>query len=138
MDVHGYMFAPRYHPALRQQTSSAAYKDWAGHEYLPCFDPDCRQKGGARMYHGTEGIHQLAMGAAAIMGFLILVAVAFCILWVYVVVDIMRSEFTVPTNKIVWLLLVLFVGPLGITLYYFIGRDQRANKTDPGTDLPHR
>jgi len=90
------------------------------------------------MSHGTEGIHQLAMGAAAIMGFFFLVAVAFFILWVYVVVDIMRSEFTVPTNKIVWLLLVLFVAPLGITLYYFIGRDQKLNKTDQDTDLPRR
>jgi len=82
------------------------------------------------MFHGTEGIHQLAIGAAVIVGFFCLVAVAFFILWIYVVVAVMRSEFTVPTNKIVWLLLVLFVPPLGVTLYYFIGRDQQVDKTN--------
>lgn len=49
----------------------------------------------------------------------------FCI---YVLVDILKSEFTNSINKIIWLILVLVTGPLGIVLYFFIGRKQKIQK----------
>ena len=49
----------------------------------------------------------------------------FCI---YVLVDILKSEFTNSINKVIWLILVLVTGPLGIILYFFIGRKQKIQK----------
>ena len=48
--------------------------------------------------------------------------------FIYVLVDILKSEFTNSVNKIIWLILVLVTGPLGIVLYFFIGRKQKIQK----------
>lgn len=48
--------------------------------------------------------------------------------FIYVLVDILKSEFTNSVNKIIWLILVLLTGPLGIVLYFFIGRKQKIQK----------
>lgn len=55
--------------------------------------------------------------------FFILFIVPF-VLWIWALVDIVRSEFT-GYNKIIWLLLVIFLPVLGLILYYFIGRKQK-------------
>jgi hypothetical protein len=47
------------------------------------------------------------------------------VVWISVFIDIMRSEFINPSNKIAWLLVVLFLGPLGILLYLLIGQNQK-------------
>ena len=47
---------------------------------------------------------------------------------IYVLVDILKSEFTNSINKVIWLILVLFTGPLGIVLYYSIGKKQKIQK----------
>jgi ABC-type molybdate transport system permease subunit len=46
-------------------------------------------------------------------------------LYLYTLINILKSEFTNSVNKIIWLILVLFTGPLGIVLYFFIGRKQK-------------
>jgi uncharacterized membrane protein YczE len=50
-------------------------------------------------------------------------------LFIYVLVDIIKSEFTNNINKIIWLLLVIFLAPLGIVLYLLIGRKQKIKKS---------
>jgi hypothetical protein len=45
--------------------------------------------------------------------------------WIGTLVDIIRSEFANPSNKIVWVLLVLGIAPLGIILYFLIGLGQK-------------
>lgn len=49
-------------------------------------------------------------------------------LFIYVLVDILKSEFTNSINKVIWLILVLLTGPLGIVLYLLIGKKQRIKK----------
>jgi len=51
------------------------------------------------------------------------------IAWIATIIDIVRSEFTDPSNKTVWLLLVLFIAPLGMLLYYIVGLSQKCNST---------
>jgi Phospholipase_D-nuclease N-terminal/Domain of unknown function (DUF4124) len=58
-----------------------------------------------------------------LFGFILLIA------WISTIVDIVRSEFTTPSNKTVWLLLVLFFAPLGMLLYYIVGLGQKCNST---------
>lgn len=44
--------------------------------------------------------------------------------WIIALVDILRSEFT-GSNKIVWLLVVIFLPVIGFILYFLIGRNQK-------------
>jgi heme/copper-type cytochrome/quinol oxidase subunit 2 len=49
--------------------------------------------------------------------------------WLWALIDILRGEFS-GINKIIWLLLVIFIPILGMILYFAIGRKQ---KIIPGT-----
>ncbi len=65
--------------------------------------------------------------AATMGGFfflLILGSITFAIIWLYVLTEILKSKFS-GNNKIIWFLLILFLPPLGVILYFLIGRDQR-------------
>lgn len=64
------------------------------------------------------------MGATDI--FLIYLGIA--IFWLWGLIDIVRSDFKDSINKIIWLLLAFFAGPLGTMLYLLIGRKQRVKK----------
>jgi hypothetical protein len=47
------------------------------------------------------------------------------ILWVWALIDVLRSNFRDSTSKIVWLIAVIFVPFLGAILYLLFGRRQR-------------
>jgi len=53
---------------------------------------------------------------------LVLFIIAFHI---YYLVDILRSSFKEPVNKIVWSIVVILLPILGCCLYIFIGKRQR-------------
>ncbi len=40
-------------------------------------------------------------------------------------IEIVRSDFEPPSEKTVWLLVVLFLNGLGVILYWLIGRKKR-------------
>lgn len=65
--------------------------------------------------------------AAAI--FLILLIVFFCLfvvlIWIWAIVDILRSRFDSDTTKLIWIILVIFLPLLGTILYWIVGRGQR-------------
>ncbi len=58
--------------------------------------------------------------------FLILLALFIFVVWT--LIDVLRNEFT-GYNKIIWLLTIIMLPPLGSILYVFIGRGQ---KVPPG------
>jgi uncharacterized membrane protein YczE len=61
---------------------------------------------------------------------LLIIGILFVILfgiYIFVLVDILKSEFR-GYNKIIWILLVLFLPALGTILYLLIGRKQRVQK----------
>ena len=62
-------------------------------------------------------------GIAGMIG--LLIGLGFVIIWIWALVDILKSDFKDGTNKIVWLLVVFFLYILGALLYYFIGRKQK-------------
>jgi len=56
------------------------------------------------------------------MGFIFgLIVVIF---WIIQIVDCLKSNFS-GYNKIVWILVLIFLGPLGAIVYYFLGQDQK-------------
>lgn len=61
---------------------------------------------------------------ASLAGFMVLwsiVGVFLFIAWIFTIVDIVRSEFDTPSNKTVWMLLVIFIPLIGMVLYYIFG-----------------
>ncbi|HEX6335135.1 MAG TPA: PLD nuclease N-terminal domain-containing protein [Flavisolibacter sp.] len=54
-----------------------------------------------------------------------LLSLAFIILWILALVDILRSNFPDNTVKLIWVLVVFFFPLLGAVLYFAIGRKQK-------------
>ncbi|HEY6872474.1 MAG TPA: PLD nuclease N-terminal domain-containing protein [Geobacteraceae bacterium] len=63
------------------------------------------------------------MALAAVFFFWLVTFLAF-VFWLWVLIDVLRSEFA-GSNKIVWLIAVILLPLLGAVLYWFIGRDQK-------------
>ena len=53
-----------------------------------------------------------------------LLSIACLVAWIWALVDILKNEF-LGTNKLVWLLLVIFLPLVGVICYYFIGTNQK-------------
>ena len=47
------------------------------------------------------------------------------ILPIIALVDVIRSEFRGSNDKLIWVVVILFLNFIGAILYYFIGRSQR-------------
>ena len=54
-----------------------------------------------------------------------IVGLAVLIIWLWALIDILKSDFKDSINKIIWLLVVFFLSFMGVILYYFIGRKQK-------------
>ncbi|RDC65825.1 PLDc N-terminal domain-containing protein [Adhaeribacter pallidiroseus] len=57
-----------------------------------------------------------------VISVLVLVPLIF-MLWA--LVEVLRSDFKDSTTKLLWVLVILFITPLGWILYFLIGRKQR-------------
>ena len=55
----------------------------------------------------------------------LIVLVRLGILWLYTLIDALKSEFKDGTNKIVWLIVIFILGPIGSILYIFISKKQK-------------
>jgi hypothetical protein len=75
--------------------------------------------------HAPGSIEEAFLPLAKFMTAIIAISIAIGVVWVITLVDILRSEFTDSSNKIVWFFLVLFLPVLGIFLYGIIGLDQK-------------
>ena len=72
----------------------------------------------------------MGMMTVATLLFFWLLAVAAFVFWLWVLIDILKSEFE-GANKIVWLLTVILLPLLGAVLYWFIGREQKVAVREP-------
>jgi len=62
-----------------------------------------------------------------IMAVWVMIAIGVFVVWVSTIVDIVRSEFTTPSNKTVWVILVILLPILGTVLYCIFGSGQKRN-----------
>jgi hypothetical protein len=44
---------------------------------------------------------------------------------IYYLIDVLRSNFKEPINKLIWLIVIIVLPILGCVLYMFIGRRQK-------------
>ncbi|WP_213188586.1 PLDc N-terminal domain-containing protein [Cloacibacterium caeni] len=49
------------------------------------------------------------------------------VLWIFALIDILKSNFKDSTNKIIWVLIVLLLPVLGSILYFIFGGQQKIN-----------
>ena len=66
----------------------------------------------------------IGIGVPEIILILLAGAVIF-LLPIMALVDIVRSEFQGQNDKVIWVLIILFLNIIGAILYFFIGRNQR-------------
>ncbi len=64
---------------------------------------------------------------------ILLVALAYLFFWIKTIVEIARSRFTDSTQQIIWILVVIFCGIIGLVLYYAIGRKNRVQSSEIGS-----
>lgn len=74
---------------------------------------------------------------------ILLIIAVLAILPVIAIIDIVRGEFAGRNDKLIWILVVLFLNPLGSLLYFLIGKDQRVkeaqtNRSSTDTTLETR
>jgi hypothetical protein len=53
-----------------------------------------------------------------------ILAIGCLAVWIWALVDILKNEFS-GSNKLIWLLLVIFLPLVGVICYYFIGLKQK-------------
>lgn len=64
-------------------------------------------------------------GSFIIIGAIILLLLSF--FWIFVLIDILRSDFKDPSSKIIWFLFVLFSHFIGSLIYIMVGRSTKLN-----------
>jgi hypothetical protein len=61
------------------------------------------------------------MGGATVLLFL-LVAVFYFFLWIYCLIDVIRSDFKDQNMKLIWIIVLLFAQGLGPLAYLIMGK----------------
>ena len=64
------------------------------------------------------------MAGLFVSSFLMIFIIFTFILYIYILIDILKHEFT-GYNKIIWLLVIIFFPVLGAILYLVFGKSQR-------------
>ncbi len=70
-------------------------------------------------------MNSTGFGSTAQLLMVLFIVLTLGTLWVWALVDSIRSEFANSTNKIIWVLVIMFLPLLGALLYLFIGREQK-------------
>lgn len=58
---------------------------------------------------------------------ILLISIAYFILWVYCLVDVIRSDFKDQNMKLVWVVVLLFAHVIGPIAYLIIGKGSKTN-----------
>jgi len=69
----------------------------------------------------------------ALGGTIVLIGIGIFILWLIALIDVIITDFKNPSNKTMWIILLIFLPPLGAILYMIIGVQQRTGTNKPAT-----
>ncbi|MFD2248538.1 PLDc N-terminal domain-containing protein [Pontibacter ruber] len=53
------------------------------------------------------------------------------ILWLWALIDLLNSDFEKGIDKLIWLVVIVFIPLLGALLYLLFGRKQKARSLNP-------
>jgi hypothetical protein len=54
--------------------------------------------------------------------------------WIFAIIDVVTSDFKEPSNKTMWIVLLIFAPPLGYILYSFLANGQKVKVPIPIPD----
>jgi hypothetical protein len=54
----------------------------------------------------------------------LIIGLIITVYWIIQIVDCLKSDFS-GSNKIIWILVLILLGPLGAIIYSFVGKDQK-------------
>jgi hypothetical protein len=67
----------------------------------------------------------IALFGGGVIGLLFfLIATAAFVFWLWMLIDVITNKALPGTEKIIWVLVVLFLHFLGALIYYFVGRSK--------------
>src|SRR5512143_2706426 len=69
---------------------------------------------------------------------IIIAGTAFFLIWLATIIDIVGSEFKNSADKIIWFFFVMLLAPVGVVLYFFIGRHQKSEEFKEGKNTRYR
>lgn len=67
-------------------------------------------------------IHNMSGGVIVVV---LLISIAYFILWVYCLVDVIRSDFKDSNMKLIWVVILLFAHGLGPIAYLILGKGSK-------------
>ncbi len=118
---------PNIPAAITIQNQAAVYQ--ANLEQQRRVAEAMRQQQARLLAASTKNAEGAFQSLARFMAIWLMVGFCLFIAWVSTIVDIVRSEFDSPSNKTVWMLLVMFLPLLGMLLYYIFGLSQKCSST---------
>jgi len=121
---------PATQPAIQQYQLDQAAIYQANLEQQRRAAEVMRQQQVRALAANTRNVEKAANSFAKFMAFWLLMGFGLMVAWVSTIVDIVKSDFILPSNKTVWMLLVIFLPMLGMILYFMIGQGQKHKSTN--------
>lgn len=66
--------------------------------------------------------------ADVIIAIFLLLGLLSMILWIAALIDVAKSEFRGPNDKLVWIVVVVVAGFIGAIVYFAVGRSQKISR----------
>ncbi|MCL5018701.1 MAG: PLDc N-terminal domain-containing protein [Candidatus Pacearchaeota archaeon] len=69
-------------------------------------------------------------GILSVIGLILsaIVSIFFFVFWIFMIVDCVKRKFKNDTERIVWLLVVIFAGIVGALIYYFVVKSKKGKR----------
>lgn len=67
----------------------------------------------------------MGLGGQELIFIFLFILLLFLALPVIALIDIIRSDFKGQNDKLIWVVIILFLNVVGDALYFFLGRNQR-------------
>lgn len=65
------------------------------------------------------------LGASfAVLAFFVILGIISFIIWIWALIDVIRRQFTNPSDKTLWLIVVIILGVIGAIVYLIAGRSK--------------
>ncbi|MRR55325.1 MAG: PLDc_N domain-containing protein [Deltaproteobacteria bacterium] len=65
------------------------------------------------------------MGPETLLKLLGTIFILLFLFWIFAIIDVVTSDFKEPSNKTIWIVLLIFLPPLGYILYSFMANSQK-------------
>lgn len=68
------------------------------------------------------------IGLACMLPFVVL-SIALTVFWIWMLIDCLTKEPSEGNDKIIWVLVIVFLQVIGAAVYYFVRRPERISQT---------